>query len=179
MSSDASRVAVHLYESQRLPIICLHNTPAAYVKVPVYVAPAIEGEFGRHTIASCHCRLSHLKLWQFAFPPSAQLISGLWRCTRIHIFSPLFDLRTMEKRLKKKRKTHVKNMYTSTFSVAYDGFCLMSATLLGNGNSNGDGRAGCVSLAILKDLVIQKHEARIIRRMLFRHSQPLFPIMKY
>lgn len=46
MSSDASRVAVHLYESQRVPIICLHNTPAAYVKVPVYVAPAIEGEFG-------------------------------------------------------------------------------------------------------------------------------------
>ncbi|KAK7595341.1 hypothetical protein V9T40_013166 [Parthenolecanium corni] len=42
MSSDASRVAIHLYESQRLPIICLHNTPAAYVKVPVYVAPAIE-----------------------------------------------------------------------------------------------------------------------------------------
>lgn len=45
MSSDASRVAIHLYESQRLPIICLHNTPAAYVKVPVYVAPAIEGEY--------------------------------------------------------------------------------------------------------------------------------------
>ena len=43
MSSDVSRVIVHLYESQHLPIICLHNTPATYVKVPVYVAPAIEG----------------------------------------------------------------------------------------------------------------------------------------
>ncbi|XP_065201622.1 protein qui-1 isoform X2 [Planococcus citri] len=42
MSSDVSRVIVHLYESQHLPIICLHNTPATYVKVPVYVAPAIE-----------------------------------------------------------------------------------------------------------------------------------------
>lgn len=44
MSSDVSRVAVHLYESQHLPIVCLHNTPATYVKVPVYVAPAIEGK---------------------------------------------------------------------------------------------------------------------------------------
>lgn len=42
MSSDVSRVAVHLYESQHLPIICLHNTPAMYVKAPVYVAPAVE-----------------------------------------------------------------------------------------------------------------------------------------
>lgn len=47
MSSDASRVVVHLYESQHLPIICLHNTPSTYVKVPVYVAPAIEGGLNR------------------------------------------------------------------------------------------------------------------------------------
>ena len=40
MSSDASRVAVHLYESRHVPIICLHNTPATYVKAPTYVAPA-------------------------------------------------------------------------------------------------------------------------------------------
>ncbi|CAB0006883.1 unnamed protein product [Nesidiocoris tenuis] len=46
MSTDATRVAVHLLESKHLPIICLHNTPATYVKMPVYVAPAkeIEGE---------------------------------------------------------------------------------------------------------------------------------------
>ncbi|BES93370.1 WD domain, G-beta repeat [Nesidiocoris tenuis] len=44
MSTDATRVAVHLLESKHLPIICLHNTPATYVKMPVYVAPAKEIE---------------------------------------------------------------------------------------------------------------------------------------
>ncbi|KAK9511752.1 hypothetical protein O3M35_000355 [Rhynocoris fuscipes] len=44
MSTDATRVAVHLFESKHLPIICLHNTPATYVKIPVYVAPAKEIE---------------------------------------------------------------------------------------------------------------------------------------
>lgn len=39
MSSDVSRVVVHLYDSRHLPIICLHNTPATYVKAPAYVAP--------------------------------------------------------------------------------------------------------------------------------------------
>lgn len=42
MASDASRLAVHLLESTSLPIICLHNTPATYVKLPTYVAPARE-----------------------------------------------------------------------------------------------------------------------------------------
>ncbi|XP_046664715.1 protein qui-1, partial [Homalodisca vitripennis] len=44
MSTDATRIAVHLFESRHLPIICLHNTPATYVKPPVYVAPAKEIE---------------------------------------------------------------------------------------------------------------------------------------
>ncbi|KAL1138690.1 hypothetical protein AAG570_008752 [Ranatra chinensis] len=44
MSTDVTRVAVHLLESKHLPIICLHNTPATYVKMPVYVAPAKEIE---------------------------------------------------------------------------------------------------------------------------------------
>lgn len=45
MSPDASRIAVHLLENRQLPIVCLHNTPATYVKMPSYVAPAkdIEG----------------------------------------------------------------------------------------------------------------------------------------
>lgn len=47
MSTDATRVAVHLFESKHLPIICLHNTPATYVKMPVYVAPAKEIEGNR------------------------------------------------------------------------------------------------------------------------------------
>lgn len=40
MASDASRIAIHLVESTSLPIICLHNTPATYVKLPSYQAPA-------------------------------------------------------------------------------------------------------------------------------------------
>ncbi|XP_068081226.1 protein qui-1 [Anabrus simplex] len=44
MSTDASRIAVHLLENRHLPIICLHNTPATYVKMPAYVAPAKEVE---------------------------------------------------------------------------------------------------------------------------------------
>ncbi|GLV38693.1 uncharacterized protein CBL_05692 [Carabus blaptoides fortunei] len=39
-SSDCSRIVVHLKENQYLPIICLHNTPAKYVKLPTYCAPA-------------------------------------------------------------------------------------------------------------------------------------------
>lgn len=45
MSTDATRVAVLLLESKHLPIVCLHNTPATYVKIPAYVAPKeIEGK---------------------------------------------------------------------------------------------------------------------------------------
>ncbi|XP_075232823.1 NACHT domain- and WD repeat-containing protein 1 isoform X2 [Lycorma delicatula] len=44
MSTDVTRVAVHLLENRHLPIVCLHNTPATYVKIPIYVAPAKEIE---------------------------------------------------------------------------------------------------------------------------------------
>lgn len=37
MSTDVTRVVVHLYESQYLPITQLMNTPAQYVKVPVFI----------------------------------------------------------------------------------------------------------------------------------------------
>ncbi|EFN75451.1 Uncharacterized WD repeat-containing protein alr3466 [Harpegnathos saltator] len=39
ISTDCSRMAVHLLEHKCMPILCLHNTPAQYVKLPPYVAP--------------------------------------------------------------------------------------------------------------------------------------------
>ncbi|XP_045764510.1 protein qui-1 isoform X1 [Maniola jurtina] len=39
ITSDCSRVVVHLLDRGCLPIICLHNTPATYVKIPTYAAP--------------------------------------------------------------------------------------------------------------------------------------------
>ncbi|XP_015605935.1 NACHT domain- and WD repeat-containing protein 1 isoform X2 [Cephus cinctus] len=39
MSTDCSRLALHLLEHKCMPILCLHNTPAQYVKLPAYVAP--------------------------------------------------------------------------------------------------------------------------------------------
>ncbi|KAG7212794.1 hypothetical protein KM043_013053 [Ampulex compressa] len=39
MSTDCSRFALHLLEHKCMPILCLHNTPAQYVKLPPYVAP--------------------------------------------------------------------------------------------------------------------------------------------
>ncbi|XP_076220593.1 protein qui-1 isoform X3 [Nomia melanderi] len=36
---DLSRLALHLLEHKCMPILCLHNTPAQYVKLPDYVAP--------------------------------------------------------------------------------------------------------------------------------------------
>lgn len=38
-SSDFSRMTVLLKEINYMPIICLHNTPAKYVKLPTYCAP--------------------------------------------------------------------------------------------------------------------------------------------
>ncbi|XP_050313345.1 protein qui-1 [Anthonomus grandis grandis] len=38
-TSDFSRIAVLLKDTQYTPIICLHNTPAKYVKLPTYCAP--------------------------------------------------------------------------------------------------------------------------------------------
>ncbi|XP_017797968.1 PREDICTED: NACHT domain- and WD repeat-containing protein 1 [Habropoda laboriosa] len=39
MATDLSRIALHLLEQKCMPILCLHNTPAEYVKLPYYVAP--------------------------------------------------------------------------------------------------------------------------------------------
>ena len=39
MSTDCSRLGLYLLEHKCLPILCLHNTPAQYVKLPSYVAP--------------------------------------------------------------------------------------------------------------------------------------------
>uniref|UniRef100_A0A8D9ERW0 Uncharacterized WD repeat-containing protein alr3466 n=1 Tax=Cacopsylla melanoneura TaxID=428564 RepID=A0A8D9ERW0_9HEMI len=41
LTTDLSRAAVHLFESRYLPVVCLHNTPATYVSIPVHV-PAKE-----------------------------------------------------------------------------------------------------------------------------------------
>ncbi|XP_019876166.2 protein qui-1 [Aethina tumida] len=38
-ASDFSRISVLLKDSKYSPIICLHNTPAKYVKLPTYCAP--------------------------------------------------------------------------------------------------------------------------------------------
>ncbi|KAK0161111.1 hypothetical protein PV327_009624 [Microctonus hyperodae] len=38
-STDCSRLAIHLLEQYCIPILCLHNTPAQYVKLPSYIAP--------------------------------------------------------------------------------------------------------------------------------------------
>ncbi|XP_049866312.1 protein qui-1 [Pectinophora gossypiella] len=39
ITSDCARIVVHLLDRGCLPIICLHNTPATYVKIPTYAAP--------------------------------------------------------------------------------------------------------------------------------------------
>lgn len=44
VSMDCSRIMVHLGDSPNLPIICLHNTPASYIKLPTYSAPARDVE---------------------------------------------------------------------------------------------------------------------------------------
>ncbi|XP_067632448.1 protein qui-1 isoform X2 [Eurosta solidaginis] len=44
ISLECSRILVQLLESFNLPIICLHNTPAQYVKLPTYSAPAMDAE---------------------------------------------------------------------------------------------------------------------------------------
>lgn len=62
MSTDASRIAVHLLENRCLPIVCLHNTPATYVKMPTYVAPAKEIE-GNCDGLSARCVIMSGNLW--------------------------------------------------------------------------------------------------------------------
>lgn len=44
ISLECSRILVQLMESFNLPVICLHNTPAQYVKLPTYSAPAMDAE---------------------------------------------------------------------------------------------------------------------------------------
>ncbi|XP_060801152.1 protein qui-1 [Amyelois transitella] len=39
ITSDCARIVVHLLDRGCLPIICLHNTTATYVKIPTYTAP--------------------------------------------------------------------------------------------------------------------------------------------
>ncbi|KAJ6644572.1 Protein qui-1 [Pseudolycoriella hygida] len=39
ISIECSRIMVHLVDSPIFPVICLHNTPASYVKLPTYSAP--------------------------------------------------------------------------------------------------------------------------------------------
>lgn len=39
VATDLSRLALHLLEHKCMPTLCLHNTPAQYVKLPDYVAP--------------------------------------------------------------------------------------------------------------------------------------------
>ncbi|XP_043524826.1 NACHT domain- and WD repeat-containing protein 1 [Frieseomelitta varia] len=39
LATDLSRLALYLLEHKCMPILCLHNTPAQYVKLPDYVAP--------------------------------------------------------------------------------------------------------------------------------------------
>ncbi|XP_055839533.1 protein qui-1 isoform X2 [Episyrphus balteatus] len=44
ISLDCSRILIQLVDSFNLPVICLHNTPAQYVKLPTYSAPARDVE---------------------------------------------------------------------------------------------------------------------------------------
>lgn len=46
ISLECSRILVHLIDSPCLPVICLHNSPASYIKLPTYSAPArdVEGK---------------------------------------------------------------------------------------------------------------------------------------
>lgn len=48
ISLECSRILVQLVDSFTLPVICLHNTPASYIKLPTYSAP-VEGKFFQQT----------------------------------------------------------------------------------------------------------------------------------
>jgi hypothetical protein len=47
ISLECSRILMHLTDNPSFPIICLHNSPAQYIKLPTYSAPArdVEGMF--------------------------------------------------------------------------------------------------------------------------------------
>lgn len=55
ISLECSRILVQLMDSFTLPVICLHNTPASYIKLPTYSAP-VEGIY-IHIIYSYHKKL--------------------------------------------------------------------------------------------------------------------------
>ena len=44
ISLECSRILVHLTDNPSFPIICLHNSPAQYIKLPTYSAPARDVE---------------------------------------------------------------------------------------------------------------------------------------
>uniref|UniRef100_A0A182JV88 WD_REPEATS_REGION domain-containing protein n=1 Tax=Anopheles christyi TaxID=43041 RepID=A0A182JV88_9DIPT len=44
ISLECSRIVVQLVDNSCLPIICLHNSPASYIKLPTYSAPARDVE---------------------------------------------------------------------------------------------------------------------------------------
>lgn len=52
ISLECSRILVHLVKNPTLPVICLHNTPATFIKLPTYSAPARDVE-GRIFILLC------------------------------------------------------------------------------------------------------------------------------
>jgi NACHT domain- and WD repeat-containing protein len=51
ISLECSRILVHLTDNPSFPIICLHNSPAQYIKLPTYSAPArdVEGKYSNMT----------------------------------------------------------------------------------------------------------------------------------
>ena len=44
ISLECSRILIQLIDSYNLPVICLHNTPATFIKLPTYSAPARDVE---------------------------------------------------------------------------------------------------------------------------------------
>lgn len=52
ISLECSRILVHLTDNPSFPIICLHNSPAQYIKLPTYSAPArdVEGKYSCHLV---------------------------------------------------------------------------------------------------------------------------------
>lgn len=60
ISLECSRILVHLTDNPSFPIICLHNSPAQYIKLPTYSAPArdVEGEFSSIMSIECFCTIS-------------------------------------------------------------------------------------------------------------------------
>lgn len=55
ISLECSRILVHLTDNPSFPIICLHNSPAQYIKLPTYSAPArdVEGKMNSNLSLLC------------------------------------------------------------------------------------------------------------------------------